>query len=80
MKPLNYVANRGNLELFKSIFIEDESLTFYLCKAVYNGHFEIVKWIIENFLDKKPVIGEVALDFATRSGRTRIEDYIKSKI
>ena len=68
------------MELFKSIFIEDEYLTFYLSLAAYSGHFEIVKWIIDNFLDKHPFIGKVALEFATRSGRTRIADYIKSKL
>ena len=80
LKPLYYAANGGNLELFKSIFIEDECLTFYLSKAVYNGHFEIVKWIIDNFQDKYPFLGKMALPIATRCGRTGIADYVNSKL
>ena len=56
-----------------------------LFSAIYNNHFDVAKYLIDNGIDLKAAyaIGELdncdALEYARQYGRTEIADYIKEK-
>ena len=81
LTPLHIAAIKGNLEVFKLIFVnalytnpanEGEKLT-PLHMAAQNGHFDICKYILENVEDKNPLTKYERTPFHTAVSNGHLE-------
>ena len=87
-----FAAFNGNLDILKllyengAIFDEESFEGNPLFAAIYNGHFEVVKFLVDKGinLDVHYAVGDFdaidAYEYARQYGRTEISNYLKEKM
>ena len=74
-----------NIDFMYSVLVRGVPMSFgSLWAAIKDGHFDVVKYLVDNLEDRNPKVdrkfGQTALHIAAMHGRIKIVKYIMSKV